>query len=346
MCGVLDETPSESQLTPNLQSVCIPRLNGAVNAPEIIAQLEKWRPDRLILQAPDRTILKWALAQGIDTLPLLADSFEQKSLRNRFRAFRLARLLSHRDIRAVGNHNIPSCLSLKRIGVSADKVYPWDWPHELRPEAHMPKRLDKDRIRLVFVGSLTAAKGVGDCIEAARTLKNDGLKFEMTLAGGGDFSEQAQTMIREYSLSEQVHLAGRLPHDDIVDLLASATLSMAPSWHDYPEGLPMTIYEALATRTPLALSDHPMFQLYFRDTLATRMAREKNPAALAAAIKALIAEPETYAEASEATGALWNKIKCDLTWGALINAWLGENGASLYDIRHENLHARLAGLDA
>jgi hypothetical protein len=74
------------------------------------------------------------------------------------------------------------------------------------------------------------------------------------------------------------------------------------------------------------------------------MAPEKNPEALARAIKTLVCDPEAYAHASEATGALWNKIKCDLTWGALINAWLGENGASLDAIRDECLAARLANL--
>lgn len=344
VCGVLGETRSESRLAPNLYSSCVPRLHGAVNTPEVIKQLEQWRPDRLILQAPDRAILKWALSNEIDTLPLLADSFEQKSLRHRFRAFRLARLLSHRDIRAVGNHNIPSCLSLKRIGVSADKVYPWDWPHELRPESYPAKRLDDGAVRLVFVGALTSAKGVGDCIQAAVILKAGGLKFDMVLAGGGDFADQAQDLIDEHDMTEEVRLAGRLSHDEVVSLLASATLSMAPSWHDYPEGLPMTIYEALATRTPLALSDHPMFQLYFRETPAARMAREKNPGALAAAITALVTNSTAYSEASEATGALWNKIKCDLTWGTLIKAWLGEDGASLDGLHRERLSARLAEL--
>lgn len=341
VCGVLGEEMTESCLGPNLHSACIPVKNGAVNAPEVIKLLEKWQPDRLILQAPIRPILKWALARRIDTLPLLADSFEQKSLRNRYRAFRLATLLSHPAIRAVGNHNIPSCLSLKRIGVNADKIFPWDWPHELRPEAYDTKQLDSSVAKLVYVGSLTSAKGVGDCIEAARILKKEGLRFEMTLAGGGNFSTKAAALIEEHGLSKQVHLTGRISHDDVIALLANATLSMAPSWHEYPEGLPMTIYEALATRTPLALSDHPMFELYFRNTSAARMAPERNPAALAFAIRELITDADTYAAASVATGALWNKIKCDLTWGALINAWLGENGSCIEDIRSECLTSRL-----
>ena len=341
VCGVLGESPSESALTPRLHSACVPRVNGAVDSPAVIELLERWNPDRLILQAPVRPILRWALRNGIDTLPLLADSFEEKSPRHRYRAFMLGRLLAHPDIRAVGNHNIPSSLSLRRIGVDPEKIYPWDWPHALRPEAHPVKRLGSGPARLVFVGSLTSSKGVGDCIEAARILKREGVDFVMTLVGGGDFEAGAAKMIADYGLGAQVALAGRKSHDEVVEALKEATVSLAPSWHVYPEGLPMTIYEALATRTPLALSDHPMFQPYFKDTPAARMAPERNPQALAGAIRALIDDDDAYAAASEATGTLWNRVKCDLTWGTLIAAWLGERGATLDHIKGQNLPARL-----
>lgn len=342
VCGMLGEKSDDVRLTDSLHSACTPLRNGAMDAPAIIALLEKWRPERLILQAPERAVLRWALKKRIDTLPLLADSFEQKSLRHRYRAFRLARLLANPKIRAVGNHNVPSCLSLRRIGVPAGKIYPWDWPHALRPEGHPVKSLGRGSIQLVFVGSLSSSKGVGECIGAAKILHDEGVDFQMNLIGSGSFSEEAAELIARQGLSDRVMLRGRLSHDGVVEALKSATVSLAPSWHDYPEGLPMTIYEALATRTPLALSDHPMFQLYFQNTPAARMAPEKDARALAGAIKALINDPQTYAEASEATGALWNRVKCDLAWGKLINAWLGENGADLGAIREYGLEQKLA----
>lgn len=342
--GVLGEESGEIAVTDRLHSICIPAINGAPNAPKIIETLEKWRPDRVILQAPDRALLRWAIRNKVDTLPLLADSFEQKSIRRQVQAFLLGRLLNNPVFRAVGNHNVPSCLSLKRIGVSAGKIYPWDWPHELRPENHPVKAPPNGPAKLVYVGSLASAKGVGDCIEAAHILKSEGVPFEMTLAGAGSFTDEAQALIARHGLSGEVRLAGRLSHNEVIETLKAATLSMAPSWHIYPEGLPMTIYEALATRTPLALSDHPMFQLYFKETPAARMAPEQNPQALAAAIKALITDEAAYAAASEATGDLWNRVKCDLAWGMLIKAWLGEDGVSLESIKSESLSARLEGL--
>lgn len=342
VCGVLNDESSESALTDTLFSVCIPRdSKGGVDSKEVIRRLEEWKPDRLILQAPIRPILKWALKHNIDTLPLLADSFEERGLRYRYRAFRLAQLLSNPRIRAIGNHNIPSCLSLKRIGVPATKIYPWDWPHELRPENNAVKTLTDGPAKLVYVGTLAQSKGVGDSIEAAKLLRERNVRFEMTIIGAGTFAEDAAAMINSYELGDQITLAGRQPHEVVVNELRSATISLAPSHHIYPEGLPMTIYEALATRTPLALSDHPMFRLYFSKTPAARMAPERNPTKLADAISSLLTDSAAYRSASEATEALWNRVKCDLTWGELIKAWLAEDGATLKDIENEALPAKL-----
>lgn len=345
VCGVLGDKTEEVVLSEGFHSACIPTITGgAMDSPSIIRLLERWRPDRLILQAPDRPLLRWALRNKVDTLPLLADSFEQRAFKKQVQAFLLGRLLNNRAFRAVGNHNVPSCLSLKRIGIDAAKIYPWDWPHEVRPEANPVKSLPDGPAHLVYVGTVAEAKGVAECIEAARILKADGIGFKMTIIGGGGFSEGAQALITRHDLLDEVQLTGRLSHDQVFETLKCATLSMAPSWHAYPEGLPMTIYEALATRTPLSLSDHPMFQLYFRDTPAARMAPERDPYALASSIKALITDKDAYAAASEATGDLWNLVKCDLTWGSLIKAWLGEDGATLDSIRGESLKDRLAQL--
>ncbi len=328
ICGVLGDGAERIALSDSLHSACVPHRNGAFDSRSIIALLREWRPERLILQAPDRSILRWALKSGVDVLPLLADSFEHMSIRQRIRAFQLARLLAKPAIRAIGNHNIPSCLSLQRIGAPAGKIYPWDWPHALRPEDNPAKTLPRGPAKLVFVGSLASAKGVGECIKAAAILAERGVAFQMTLIGSGSFSAEAARLIRSLGLADKVALAGKLSHDEVVAQLREATLALAPSHHAYPEGLPMTIYEALATRTPLALSDHPMFRLYFENTPAARMAPQKNPEALAAAIAELLANPGVYQRASQATQALWNRVKCDLTWGMLIDAWLGDKGAN------------------
>ena len=333
VCGFLGQKRENVALTDSLHSACIPLKQGSIDDQGVITLLEQWQPDRLILQAPSRPILRWALNRRIDTLPLFADSFEFDTIKRKIGAFLLGRLLDNKSIRAVGNHNVPASLSLKKIGVSPSKIFPWDWPHELRPENNPAKTVGREPAKLVFVGSLSVVKGAEDCIETALRLKEASLDFSMTVIGDGEYYEEAQQKIEALELSDCVVLAGRLSHDEVVEHLKTATLSLVPSHHVYPEGLPMTIYEALATRTPLAISDHPMFRLYLENTPAARMVPEKQPAALAEVILSLLNDEAAYRKASEATEALWNRIKCDLTWGSLLDAWLDNDPSRLSEVR-------------
>lgn len=345
VCGFLAEAASEVALTGRLHSAAIPLgPRGRINAPETIRLLDRWRPDRLILQTPEPKLISWALDRGVDVMPVLADSFNDRSLLGRLRYRRLSHALRDPRIRAIGNHNIPASLSLREIGAPADKIYPWDWPHALRPEDHDPKVLADGPARLVFVGAISKAKGALDVIAAAELLSARGVPFELTLVGEGPDLLAAREKVRASGLAGKVSLPGRLSHADVIALLKSAAISITASRRSYPEGLPMTIYEGLATRTPLVLSDHPMFRLYFADAAAARMAPEADPGALAGAIQSLLADPDAYAAASRATLSLWRRIKCDLVWGELINAFLGIDGATLEAIADARLDRRLAGL--
>lgn len=346
VCGFLADKAGEVPLSERLVSAAIPLgPKGRIDAAATIRLLERWRPDRLILQTPDLRLISWALARGVDLLPLLADSFNGRSLPERWRQFRLGRALADRRIRAVGNHNIPASLSLAGIGVPPSKIYPWDWPHALRPEDNPPKTLGAGPPRLVFVGGISRDKGALDVIGAAEILAGRGLDFDLTLVGGGPDLEPARERVRAAGLAGRVQLAGRMSHDEVVTLLKTAALSITASRRSYPEGLPMTIYEGLATRTPLILSDHPMFRLYFADAPSARMAPEADPSALADAIAGLLADPAAYAAASEATLQDWRRIVCDLTWGDLIGAFLGLDGASLPAIADKRLDRRRARFD-
>jgi glycosyltransferase involved in cell wall biosynthesis len=342
VCGFLADRPAEVRFSDRFASAAVPLgPRGRIDARATIAILERWRPDRLILQTPDLRLLRWALGRGVDALPLLADSFNARSVRGRINVFRLGRALSDPRIRAVGNHNLPAALSLRAIGVPTEKIYAWDWPHALLPENHPPKVLGGDPARLVFVGAISQAKGALDVIGAAGILARQGLAFDLTLVGDGPDLERARARVAAEGLGARVRLPGRMSHAEVVALLLTATLAITASRRSYPEGLPMTIYEGLATRTPLILSDHPMFRHYFADDPAARMAPEADPGALARAIASLLGDAGAYAAASQATLALWRRIKCDLAWGDFINAFLGIDGASLDAIAEARLDRRL-----
>src|SRR2546430_10038779 len=57
----------------------------------------------------------------------------------------------------------------------------------------------------------------------------------------------------------RVVFRGKISHDEVLSEMRAHDAVLVPSRREYPEGLPMTIYEAPCTRTPVAASDHPMF---------------------------------------------------------------------------------------
>ena len=140
-----------------------------------------------------------------------------------------------------------------------DKIIPWDWPPSHVPFDFAPRILPKrGRFELVYVGAISEAKGVGDLLEAVGQIPIE-RKLRLTVIGNdpqGTFQERAAAL----GLGQRVRFAGLVPNEDVPAAMRRADAVVIPSRHDYPEGLPLTIYEALAARTPIIASDHPMFR--------------------------------------------------------------------------------------
>lgn len=342
VCSTLGGESYEEELAPGLWSARTPLKAGLLDAKPICERLARWEITHLVLTTPSLDVLRWALRTRVATLPVLADSFTRNGPRAAFAAFRLARLLNRPEITAVGNHNVPASLSLRAIGVRPEKIYPWDWPPAINPERYPAKRLADGPARLVFVGSMTLSKGPGDCIAAAKYLKEAGVDFTMALIGGGPYEAAARRLAVELDVADRVDVRGPQPHDAAVAALEQATLAFITTHHDYAEGLPMTIYESLATRTPIVMSDHPMFRHYFTDARSVRLAPQKSPQALARAVIGWLADPAAYEAASVATADLWRRILCGLTWGDLLSAWLDNPDALPAVLKGRSLEAHLA----
>jgi glycosyltransferase involved in cell wall biosynthesis len=97
---------------------------------------------------------------------------------------------------------------------------------------------------------------------------------------------------------------------------------LVPSRHAYPEGLPMTIYEALCARTPLLVSDHPMFAGKVVHETSALVFRASDPLSLAQQATRLSRDAELYKRLSCESAAAWQALQCPVTWGELLTRWL------------------------
>jgi glycosyltransferase involved in cell wall biosynthesis len=294
---------------------------------ELLRRVRSLRPDHLVLCTPEPVVLAYALATGIRTLPLFADSFRASGWKARFRAGVLARLLNQRRVEWVSNHNLAASMDLVRIGVAARKVLPFDWPAFMTPAERPPKTLAAgDERSVIYVGQVNEAKGVGDILRALRLLKDAAPpRWRLTIVGQHDGAFTG--LVAELGLGGEVTFAGRVSHDEIVPRMSQHDAVVVASRHDCAEGLPMTLYEALCSRSPIVASDHPMFRLKIRDGENALVFRAGDAGALAARLRELGGDPTLYARLSAGGERAAAEFFCPLKFGELLTRWLSGTDA-------------------
>jgi glycosyltransferase involved in cell wall biosynthesis len=294
---------------------------------QLVPVLARTKPDRLALVTPLVPILKWAQRHQVPTVTTLADSFQKSNIRARIEYRRLAKLLNHSNVHWVGNHGISPALSLTQIGVRAEKIIPWDWPPSHRPADHAPRTRGASKpFTLIYVGKINELKGVGDLLRAVDLLNRDAFEVRLKIVGS-DPDGAFQALADQLDCHEQVNFEGVLPNDGIPSAMRSADVVIIPSRHEYPEGLPLTIYEALASRTPIIASDHPMFRgalTHEKDAIVFRAGESTD---LAAAIKRLAGDERLYSQLSKNSQRAWEQLQLPVVWDDLVARWLFDGSA-------------------
>jgi glycosyltransferase involved in cell wall biosynthesis len=291
---------------------------------EVLRLLSRLRPTHVVLAAPIPAVVAWAIATRRRLLPIFADSFDTRRPGARLRHWVLSRLLRSSSISIVANHNVNASRGLVRLGVPASKVVPWDWPPQHTPYGVAPKsgRAQSDAVRALFVGSVTEDKGVGDAIDAVASLRARGLDARLTVIGQGRDSSALESRARALGLRDVVEFRGRTSHEEALEAMRWHDVVLVPSRHSYPEGLPMTIYEAFCSRTPLVVSDHPMFRGMVENLETGMVARASDPEDLARCISELAHSEDLYRRISAASVGAWERLQCPVQWGALVERFL------------------------
>jgi len=145
---------------------------------------------------------------------------------------------------------------------------------------------------VLFVGRLSAEKGIGVLIEAARGLPHR----RFTIVGGGD-----DAWWRALAPGNVV-FTGALPGTAAREAMTRAALLVMPSlWY---EGFPMTLLEASARATPVVASRIGSLAELVEDGVTGRLVAPGDPAALAAAIEAMLGDPVTSMRMGQAAKAM------------------------------------------
>lgn len=297
--------------------------NRKIPIRSLLKLVDQQRPTHLVVSTPLRKLVHWAADHEVRTLALFADSFPAGSIRARYRNRRLANALNRASVDWVGNHNVNASRSLEELGVDASKIIPWDWVPSVTPD-QFESKLGMDsqsETTLMYAGSISEQKGVSDLIRAIAILKERGIFASLQLAGKGD-ADRFKALAVKLGIAERVFFLGLLPNDEVVQLMRQADAVVIPSRHEYAEGLPMTIYEALSSRTPIVASDHPMFRGKLTHGESALIFAAAQPTDLAAKVELLFGHHQLYSALSHNAAAAWRRIQIPVKFGELLKRWI------------------------
>ena len=116
-------------------------------------------------------------------------------------------------------------------------------------------------VRLLALGRFDVTKGFDVLLRACALLRDRGLDFTLTLAGGGGavmglgrMSAQIVQLRKELALESRVNLPGLISHNDLPHILESHDIFAAPCIvhkSGRRDGIPNTVIEALAYGLPV-----------------------------------------------------------------------------------------------
>jgi glycosyltransferase involved in cell wall biosynthesis len=109
---------------------------------------------------------------------------------------------------------------------------------------------------IVFVGRVTAVKGVDVAIEALALLDREhGIRACLDVAGpdDGDYGRQMRQLAERLGVADRVRWRGPMPPPELAELVAGASAMIVPSTWDEP--FPLVTIEGALARVPLVASN-------------------------------------------------------------------------------------------
>lgn len=162
---------------------------------------------------------------------------------------------------------------------------------------------------IVFAGRLMHAKGAQTAIAALPRLRRSHPGLRLAIAGTGPYEADLRVAARR--LGRAVQWVGFVEDSELASLLAAADVAVIPSLYE-PFGL--VALEAAALGTPLAVADTGGLRDLVEPGRTGERFTPDSPAALAAAVEALLADP---ARAAAMARRGRRRIASHYTWGAV-----------------------------
>ncbi|MFV0473494.1 MAG: glycosyltransferase [Pikeienuella sp.] len=155
---------------------------------------------------------------------------------------------------------------------------------------------------ILSVGRLVAKKGYDDLLAALARLPGD-LNWRFIHIGGGPLKEALAAKATRLGLSGRIEWRGKRDQTEVIAALREADLFVLPSKiadDGDRDGLPNVLMEAASQRLPILSTNVSAIPEFVTDGTEGRLVPPGDPAALAGALAAMIADPELRASLASA----------------------------------------------
>ncbi len=151
--------------------------------------------------------------------------------------------------------------------------------------------------RLLAVGRLAPHKGYGTLLHALARLRDDGLRFHLRIAGGGDQRAELEALRDRLGLGGAVTFLGAVAPERIDDLWRATDIAVLAS---LTEGLPLTIVEAMAHARTIVATRVGGIPEIIADGENGLLVAPDDAESLAAALRRVILDPDLAARLAAA----------------------------------------------
>lgn len=297
------------------------KLRGAAYIAAPLALAAGWRTARAVARQHQATIMHghWVVPGGVvaasaaPSLPLVislhgSDVYIAETLAPARiaagRAFRRAGWVTacSDDLarRAVALGADPARIDTVPYGVDVARFHP---DPERRAAVRMELGVGPGLTLAFAAGRLVRKKGFEYLVEALPYLPG----VVLAIAGAGTLDAELRALTASRNVAERVRFLGDQSQDRIAECLAAADVIVVPSVKDDSgnvDGLPNVVLEALASGTPLVTTAAGGIGAVVEDGRTAFVVPERDPEALAAAVSAVIADPQRAARLGAAARAL------------------------------------------
>jgi glycosyltransferase involved in cell wall biosynthesis len=334
----LGATEGRKQLRPGLFVHGVNR-NAAHDRHAVGKLLDSLQPTMLVVRTPHVPTLAWAAGAKIPSLPLFADFISIRRPGDIRRAIRLAWFLHRIKLPCLANHSLSSTESMRVLGFPKRRLVPWEWPRPSNLSQPRAPRAESAPLSVFYAGALLEAKGVFTLLQAAELMLQRGCDVRITLAGKGSIDQWLGGHSALHA-KRTVELLGQISNSAVQAAMRASDVVVVPTQHEYAEGFPKTILEALAARTPLVVSNHPAFVNRLRAEQDALVFRAGDPQDLAEQLCRLSMDGSLGARLTQNAPETLRRLHQGTEWAELLRCFVDDPGDRTGWVRQRSLEAR------